>query len=111
MNTVQLLHTQEHVQNLHTKLFTKGRENLMTYGSVLKNVRLKAGISQEIMAEKMFISRSTVSRLENDRLKLTVEDAVRWGQVTQATEVVAALLCGVDLVLISQLITSLVGDL
>ena len=77
------------------------------YGNVLKKLRLKAGFSQEEMAEKMFVSRSTVSRLENNRLKLTVEDAVRWGQVTQAPEVIAAMLCGIDIAQVLQLISSL----
>lgn len=79
------------------------------YGSVLRKVRLQSGLSQEELADEIFLSRSAVSRLENNRLKLTVEDAVRWGHATQATEVIAALLCGVDLAVVSQLITSLVG--
>lgn len=77
------------------------------YGDVLKKLRLKAGFSQEEMAERMFISRSNVSRLENNRLKLTVEDAVRWGQVTQAPEVIAAMLCGIDITQVMQLISTI----
>ena len=76
------------------------------YGSVLKKVRLQSGLSQEELAEEIFLSRSAVSRLENNRLKLTVEDAVRWGQATQAPEIIAALLCGIDIAVVSQLIST-----
>lgn len=64
------------------------------------------------MAEEIYLSRSAVSRLENNKLKLTVEDAVRWGQATQATEIIAALLCGVDIAVVTELlstVTTLVG--
>lgn len=77
------------------------------YGSILQKVRLKAGLSQETLADKIFLSRSAVSRLENNKLKLTVEDAIRWGQATQAPEVMAALLCGVDIAVVSQLISTI----
>ncbi len=81
----------------------------MSFGTVLQKVRVEAGLSQEELADKIFVSRSTVSRLENDKLKLTVQDAISWGQATQATEVMAALLCGVDLVALTQMLTTLVG--
>lgn len=79
----------------------------MSFGAILRAVRQKAGLSQEEMAEKMFVSRSTISRLENDRLKLTVEDAIRWGQITQAPEAIAAMLCGLDISQVMQIISSL----
>lgn len=79
----------------------------MSFGAILRAVRQKAGLSQEEMAEKMYVSRSTISRLENDRLKLTVEDAIRWGQITQAPEAIAAMLCGLDVSQVMQIISSL----
>lgn len=79
----------------------------LKFGAVLKKLRVRAGLSQEELAEKIFLSRSTVSRLENDKLKLTVEDAIRWGQATQASEVMAAILCGIDITQIMQIISSL----
>ena len=81
----------------------------MSFGTVLQKVRIEAGLSQEELADKIFVSRSTVSRLENDRLKLTVQDAISWGQATNATEVMAALLCGVDLVALTTMLTTLIG--
>lgn len=81
----------------------------MSFGTVLQKVRVEAGLSQEELADKIFVSRSTVSRLENDRLKLTVQDAISWGQATNATEIMAALLCGVDLVALTQMLTTLLG--
>lgn len=79
----------------------------MSFGAILRAVRQKAGLSQEEMAEKMYVSRSTISRLENNRLKLTVEDAIRWGQITQAPEAIAAMLCGLDVSQVMQIISSL----
>lgn len=79
----------------------------MSFGAILRAVRRKAGLSQEEMAEKMYVSRSTISRLENDRLKLTVEDAIRWGQITQAPEAIAAMLCGLDISQVMYIISNL----
>lgn len=83
----------------------------MAFGQILRKVRLNAGLSQEELADKIYLSRSAVSRLENNRLKLTVEDAVRWGQATHASEIVAAMLCGIDVTTILQNITMLIGGL
>lgn len=80
---------------------------MMMFGAVLKKVRLRAGLSQEELAEKIFLSRSTVSRLENNKLKLMVEDAIRWGQATQSSEIMAALICGIDISQIMEIISSL----
>lgn len=79
----------------------------MSFGAILRAVRQKAGLSQEEMAEKMYVSRSTISRLENDRLKLTVEDAIRWGHITQAPEAIAAMLCGLDISQVMYIISNL----
>ncbi|WP_368859650.1 helix-turn-helix domain-containing protein [Halalkalibacter sp. APA_J-10(15)] len=52
----------------------------MQFGSILKKVRLNAELSQEELAEKMFLSRSAVSGLENDKLELKASDMIRWFQ-------------------------------
>lgn len=79
----------------------------MMFGSILKKVRLNAGLSQEKLAERVFLSRSAVSRLENDKLELKAADLIRWFQATQAPEMAAAILCGVDITALTDLITNL----
>ncbi|MCM3111647.1 helix-turn-helix transcriptional regulator [Lederbergia lenta] len=79
------------------------------YGNILRVTRLIKGFSQEQIAEKVGLSRSAVSRLENNKLELKVADAVRWGQVTQTTEVIAAMICGIDTASIIQSVTMLIG--
>lgn len=81
----------------------------MKFGAVLREMRLRAGFSQEVMAEKLFISHSNVSRLENNKIELSVETAIRWGQVTHSTEVIAAMLCGIDIATILQNVSMLIG--
>ncbi|WP_082394261.1 helix-turn-helix domain-containing protein [Bacillus sp. JCM 19034] len=79
----------------------------MQFGSILKKVRLNAELSQEELAEKMFLSRSAVSRLENDKLELKAGDLIRWFQVTNAPEIAAAIICGVDIGALMHLLSSL----
>ena len=84
----------------------------MMFGPILKKARLVAGLSQEELAEKTFLSRSAVSRLENGKMELKAADLVRWLQATQLHEVSAAtvaIVSGVDLVALTQMLTSLVG--
>lgn len=81
----------------------------MNLGAVLKKARITAGLSQEEMAFRMFIPRSTVSRLENDKTILKAEDLIRWCQITQAQELMVALLVGVDPTTIIQHISMLIG--
>lgn len=81
----------------------------MDFGTVLKKARLIAGLTQENLAEKLRISRETVSRIENERLEPRITDVIRWGQATQAPELIAAMLCGIDVSTILQNITQLMG--
>lgn len=81
----------------------------MDFGTVLRKARIGAGLSQEEMAPQMFMPRSTISKLENDKMELKASDLIRWFQVTQVPEAAVALICGVDVVAVSQLITTLLG--
>ncbi|MGN7183734.1 helix-turn-helix domain-containing protein [Cytobacillus kochii] len=81
----------------------------MHYGSFLKKLRVIKGYSQEEMAEKMLMPRTTISKIENNKMELKISDAVRWGQVTNAPEALAAMLCGVDIASLTQILTMLVG--
>ncbi|MEK4403493.1 helix-turn-helix transcriptional regulator [Sporosarcina sp. FSL K6-6792] len=81
----------------------------MDFGTVLRKARIGAGLSQEEMAPQMFMPRSTISKLENDKMELKASDLIRWFQVTQVPEAAVALICGVDVVAVTQLITTLLG--
>lgn len=81
----------------------------MDFGQVLRKARISAGLSQEELAPKMFMPRSTISKLENDKMELKASDLIRWFQVTQVPEAAVALICGVDVVAVGQLLTTLVG--
>ncbi|WP_438312318.1 helix-turn-helix domain-containing protein [Sporosarcina sp. FA9] len=83
--------------------------NVMNFGPLLKKARIGAGLSQEELAPQMFLPRSTISKLENDKMEIKASDLIRWFQETQVPEVAVALLCGVDVIAVSQLITSLLG--
>lgn len=79
------------------------------YGKVLRLARIKKGLSQEELAEQIGLPRSTVSRLENNKLELKVFDAVEWGRATNSMEMIAAVLCGIDLPTIIQQMSVFIG--
>jgi transcriptional regulator with XRE-family HTH domain len=83
----------------------------MQFGQILRRARIDAGMSQEELAEKIYLSRSAVSRLENDKLELKAADMIRWFQATQAHEALIALVCGVDITTVVQTLTKLIGGL
>lgn len=68
----------------------------MEFGSLLKKMRVVADISQEEMAEKLHMSRSNVSRLENNRMDLKAVDLIKWCRVTDNPDVLMALYAGID---------------
>ncbi|WP_165571630.1 helix-turn-helix domain-containing protein [Cytobacillus praedii] len=78
-------------------------------GEFFKRSRKLSGLSQEEMAEKMFMPRSTISKIENDKMELKVSDAARWCQATNVPEFLAALLCGVDVNTVIHTLTTLMG--
>ncbi|GIN86784.1 hypothetical protein J6TS2_31700 [Heyndrickxia sporothermodurans] len=51
-------------------------------------------MSQEEIAEKLHISRSNISKLENNKITLDVQTLVQWIEVTNAKEVMIAAFCG-----------------
>jgi len=76
-------------------------------GEFFKKSRKRSGLSQEEMSEIMYMPRSTISKVENGRMELKVSDAARWCQATQVPELLAAILCGVDVATVTQLLSSL----
>ena len=88
----------------------------MQIGSILRRMRKGAGMSQEQLALELHISRSNVSRVETDELELRTKDFLRWCKITQCQEALIALMCGMDLSTVQQIIdtitnTTLVGTI
>ena len=48
----------------------------MTFGEKLVNLRERRGMSQEELAEKLDVSRQTISNWENDKVKIDVDKAI-----------------------------------
>ena len=71
-------------------------------GSDLRKMRKEAGLSQEKLAEKLHIARSSISKLERGQLELRVSDLFRWMNVTQSQEYVAAIILGIDVGILQQ---------
>lgn len=86
-----------HVQSLHNKEVYR-----LEFGSVLRKMRKGASLSQEALAEKLHISRSNVSRLETDDLQLKASDLIKWAKVTENQDLIAAMLLGIDVVVLQQ---------
>jgi len=80
---------------------------MQQFGQIFKKSRKLSGLSQEALAEELFMPRSTISKVENNKMELKISDAVRWFQATQAPELLAAILCGVDVATVTQLLSSL----
>lgn len=62
------------------------------------------GYTQEEMARRMHMSRENISKLERGRIELKFIDAIRWFQITDMPQVTAALICGVDPVVLQDFI-------
>lgn len=68
----------------------------MELGGVLRAVRLRARLSQEELAARLFINQSDVSKIEKNRKIPDAITFIRWFKATEVPEVCAAMLCGVD---------------
>lgn len=71
-------------------------KSVWKFGSILRKMRKSAGLSQEAMAEEMLIARSSISKLENNLLELKAADLIRWCNITNAPEIMIAMLIGAD---------------
>lgn len=78
----------------------------MNFGPILRASRKRAGLTQEEMAAELCVSRTNISKLENDKMELKAAHLVKWFQVTGAPEIAAALICGVDVSVVLQLLSS-----
>ncbi len=68
----------------------------MNLGVVLKAARKRKGLSQEALAERLYLPRSTISKLENDRQVIDVPTFIQWAKHTNAQDIMIATLIGID---------------
>lgn len=80
------------------------------YGSIMQAMRERSGLSQEQLADEVHISRSCVSKFENDKKIPDMPTMIAWAQATGATEVVVAFICGLDGLSIMQQVLGLLGS-
>ena len=79
----------------------------MRVGTILKACRTRAGLSQEELADELYINQSDVSKYENDTKEPSLSLALSWVNITNAPEVLVAFMFGVDsLDIIQKLIDS-----
>ena len=89
----------------------------MQFGTLLRQMRKGADMSQEEIAFELHIARSSISKLERDQLELKAADLIRWANATQSQAVIAALILGIDVGLLQQALefissaTTLVGTI
>lgn len=88
---------------------------IVRFGAVLRQTRKQAGISQEQIAEMLHMSRSSVSKLENDKADLKAETLLKWSKAVasvkcgQAYEAAAVAVCSIDIPSVVQGLMQLLG--
>jgi transcriptional regulator with XRE-family HTH domain len=78
-------------------------------GAILKAVRLRAGLSQEELADRLHYNQSDISKFETGSKEPTASIFLRWLRETNAHEVAVAYFCGLDGLQIMQTILGMVG--
>lgn len=78
-------------------------------GAILKAVRLRAGLSQEELADRLHYNQSDISKFETGAKEPTATIFLKWFRETNAHEVAVAYLCGLDGLQIMQTILGWTG--
>jgi len=89
----------------------KGEVNVkdLGIGAILRAVRVRAGLSQEELADRLNYSQSDISKFETGAKEPTASIFLRWLRETNAHEVAVAYFCGLDGLTIMQTILSMTG--
>ncbi|OIJ13364.1 hypothetical protein BKP35_09010 [Anaerobacillus arseniciselenatis] len=87
------------------KIFTVNDDTNINYGELLRISRKQLDFSQEQMAERLYISRSTVSKLEAGKRTLYMDILVRWFKIINRDDVLLALLSGMEFNRIKRMLT------
>ncbi|RHW33550.1 helix-turn-helix domain-containing protein [Oceanobacillus profundus] len=70
----------------------------MQFGAILRKMRKGAGMSQESMANALYMSISNVSRLETDLYELKAEILIKWCKITNNPDVLMSLYASAQVV-------------
>lgn len=68
------------------------------YGTLLRKMRLKRGFTQDDLAERLNISRTNISKMENGKQGIQVEDFFAWVKSTNGQELLIAFLHNTDII-------------
>lgn len=86
----------------------------ISFGKLLRDMRKRAGMSQEDIALDLHMPISSVSRFETDKYEIKAADLSKWACVTGTQDMMVAFMCGVDIALVQQMLdaaTTLVGTI
>lgn len=81
----------------------------MKYGAVLQAVRERAGFSQDQLAARLNVSRSCISKYENDRKEIPLSLSFLWAKETKSKEVLVSYLFGAESVALMTMALQLIG--
>lgn len=81
----------------------------MKFGAIMRATRERAGLTQEELAARLYISQSCVSKYEKDHKVPDLPTIMQWVNATNAKEVLVAFLCGMDGLQIMQSIMTMFG--
>ncbi len=79
------------------------------FGALLRAARVRAGLSQEELAERLNYNQSDISKFETGAKEPTASVFLRWFRETNAMEVAVAYLYGLDGITIMQNILGVIG--
>ncbi|SES03225.1 helix-turn-helix domain-containing protein [Salipaludibacillus aurantiacus] len=76
----------------------------MDLGAVLKAARERRGYTQEQLADRLNRSRTCITKFERNSKEISWKEAIRWGQVTNAQDLLIAAMVATDPIQITQII-------
>ncbi|MGJ9384289.1 helix-turn-helix domain-containing protein [Salipaludibacillus sp. CF4.18] len=79
----------------------------MDLGAVLRAARERNGLSQEELANKLNRSRTCITKFENNVKEIKWSEAIKWGRLTNAQDLIIGAMLAVDPVKVAHLIETL----
>ncbi|SET76682.1 Helix-turn-helix domain-containing protein [Oceanobacillus limi] len=83
-------------------------EKIELNGQTLRKMRKRRGMSQDILADRLHMSRGNISKLEHDKLEIRGKDLMRWVQETNSLDMLVAMGAQIDLASATQMIVDFV---
>lgn len=68
----------------------------MQLGAIFRSARLRKGYTQQELADKLSRSRTSITKMESDEQKITLEDAISWAKHTNANDMLIAAILTID---------------